>query len=89
MMNLNNFNYNYHLGAKHPWFKVKFISSICQKLAENCMCVLQMLLESKLDDCKDNQDPEQKKLHLLKLFEDRLLQILKCMIKLSITKLPT
>jgi hypothetical protein len=88
-MNLNNFNYNYHLGAKHPQFKVKFISSICQKLVENCMCVLQMVLEGKLDDCKDNQDSEQKKLHLLKLFEDRLLQILKCMIKLSITKLPT
>lgn len=65
--------------------------SITQKLSENCVRILQMILESKLDEpdqnTKNNQDTETKKLLLLTL-KERLQHILMCMMKLSITKLP-
>lgn len=78
--------------------------SITQKLSENCVCILQMILESKLNEykedhstdndnlCKPDQntknDQEINKLFLLNRLKDRLQHILMCMIKLSITKLP-
>lgn len=74
--------------------------SIIQTLGK-CVAVLQMLLENNSDECEGNysidndyldkndrseDDQIKKKLKLLKLLEERLQHILKCMIKLAMAK---
>lgn len=74
--------------------------SIVQTLGK-CVAVLQMLLENNSDECEDkysidndcldkterNEDEQaKKKQKLLNLLEERLQHILKCMIKLAMSK---